>query len=309
MPEPTPAPAATAADLTGGATPTPAPAPNGADPAGTGDITGGADPDFYAFLPAEGEGDEPSLRDWAKASDIKDIAGLAKIARDNMKALRESGRLKLPGEGASDAEMAAWRKAIGVPDEPKGYKLPLLKGEDGEPIELNTAKLNAIVAGAHKHGIPAAALEPLLQELVEADAVELASLESDIQARAEAHAKKWGPRQAENVAAVTRALEALGITRDEALAIRAAITPERALDVFAKLGNGLGEDTMVEGGERKQFGVSGAEAQKQLDAKMADRNWVDRAFVPGSAENAEYNRLQNAIGEAANRKAAAEAAL
>ena len=214
----------------------------------------------------------------------------------------------MPGEGATEAEVKAFRAAIGVPDDPKGYKLPELRDEDGNPVEMNTDRLQSIAAIAHKHGIPAGALEATLQELAQADAVEAASTAADINARAEAYAKKWGAARAENVAAVTRACEALGISGDEARAIRSAISPERALEIFAKLGNGIGEDSMLEGGGRQRFGVSGAEAQKQLDLKMGDKAWHDKAMLPGSPENAEFNRLQSAIGEAEDRKARMEAA-
>ncbi len=279
----------------------------GAGGEGEGGANGAADPDWYQQLSAEADGEEPSLRDWAKSRGYKTLDDVVKSARDNQKAVRDSGRIKVPGDDAAPEDVATFRKAIGVPDDPKGYKLPELKGEDGEPIPLNTTKLQNIASIAHKHGIPAKALEATLQEIAEADALELSTTETEIQSRAEAHAAKWGAQRAEKVAAVGRGLEALGLTRDEALAIRAAITPERALDIFAKLGAGIGEDTMVDGGGRQRFGVSGAEAQKQLDAKRADPEWVKKAMVPGTPENAEYTRLNNAVGAAADRKAREDA--
>lgn len=267
----------------------------------------GGDAAFLETLSAEGEGEEPSLRDWAKSAGVKDVNHMAKLLRENMKAVRDSGRIKVPGEGASAEEIATFQKAIGVPEKPEDYKLPVLKDAEGNDVEMNSDKLAAIATIAHKHGIPAMALEATLQEIAEADAIELSNSEGEIQRRAEAHAKKWGDKRAENTANINAAATALGLTREELLAARAAWGPERALDVFAKLGAGISEDTMVDGGTRTRFGVSGAEAQKQLDEKMGDREWAKKAAVPGTPQNAEYERLNNAIATDADRKQVAEA--
>ena len=121
---------------------------------------GGADPDWYNEISAEsGQDGTPALRDWLKSAGIKDLDGLAKVARDNQKALRESGRVKIPGEGASEAEVSEWRKAIGVPDEPSGYRLPEFKDADGNPIEMNDDLLTVLADSAHKAGLPKAAYE------------------------------------------------------------------------------------------------------------------------------------------------------
>lgn len=279
---------------------------------GDGGQTDAAYQDWLAGFSADpGENESPSMRDWVQSTGAKDLNALAKIARDNQRALRESGRVKVPGEGASEQEVAEYRKALGVPDDAKGYEAPKLvdsegkqlTGSDGEPLEIDQERFGAIAAYAHEAGMPKAAFEAVMQKVAELDLQAAAAAENAIQERAAAHAKKWGDQAAEKTAAINRAAEALGLTRTELLSIRAAITPERALDIFAKLGEGISEDTMVRGSGRQSFGISGAEAQKQLDARMADKSWRDKAMVPGSQENAEYQRLNNAIGADADRKA------
>ena len=141
---------------------------------GSGDANGGAaDPDWYSNLSAESEGDAASLRDWVKSIGVKDLNGLAKVARDNQVALRESGRVKMPGADAKPEEVAAWHKAIGVPDAPTGYELQGPVGEDGNPIPLNEALTGPLAASAHKLGIPKAALEGLVQDFVKAQQDEI----------------------------------------------------------------------------------------------------------------------------------------
>lgn len=271
-----------------------------------GDMAGAADPDWYSGLSAEPDGDKAGNRDWVKAKGFKDTDGLVKAYRAAEQALHDSGRVKVPGEGASAEELAAFNKAIGVPDDAKGYKLPELKDADGNPVALNVSKLGLITEAAHKHGIPARALEGVLQEIATTDALELAAQEADLQQRAQAHAKKWGDQQDAKVAGINAAARELGISRDELLAIRAALGPERALDLMADLGSRMSEDVLVRGGgaDARRFGVSAAEAKAQYDKRMADPAWRSKAMVPGTAERQEQERLVNAMAAAADREAA-----
>lgn len=287
----------------------------GAGDAGAGAAAGGEDAASEEFLQrfsAEpGEAESPSNRDWIKSKGFKEIDGIIKSYRETEKALKDSGRVKIPGEGASAEEVTLFRKAMGVPDDAKGYAPPPLTdaegkpllGQDGQPLEIDHARFDALAGYALEAGMPKAAFEAVMAKVAQLDLQQAAEAERDIQRRAEAHAKKWGSELAEKTAAVGRALDALGLTREEGLAIRAVITPERALDIFAKLGSGIGEDTMLTGGGRQRFGISGAEAQKQLDQRRASKEWRDKAMIPGSAENAEYNRLNEAIGADAERRA------
>lgn len=317
--------AGSAADFTGGAGAADAGAGAGAgeggaaDAGGTGDAGAGAgeggaadggaggaaDPDWYGQIPADvGEGEKTSLRDWLKAAEIKDVAGLAKVARDNQLALRESGRIKVPGSGASPEEVAQFHQAIGVPEDAKGYELPQPKGEDGEPLPLNTAMLERIADSAHKLGIPKAALEGILGAEVQAQLDDLHAEETAISARAAAHVKKWGGEANEKLAAVDSALSALGVNKAESLALRAALGPERALDIFSRLGAGLSEDRFVSGDDTRKFGISGEAAQGEMDKLKADSAFMEKVRIKGSAEQVRWNRLQDAAGAAADRKAA-----
>lgn len=274
--------------------------------AGAGDQGGGADPDWFGQLPAEAEGDAPSLRDWAKAAGVKDIAGLAKMARDNMVALRDSGRVKMPGADAKPEEIAAWHKAIGVPDAPEGYELRGPVGEDGNPVPLNEGLLGPLAASAHKLGIPKTALEGLVQDFVKAQQDQIFAADTAQQQAAKDWLKAQGAEATAKLAAVDRAAEVLGLNRNDMVALRAALGAEKALPMLARIGEGLGEDRFVDGG-RVRFGVSGAQAQVEYDRLKADPAWVTKATKPGTPENAHYNRLTAAIAEEAERKARAAA--
>lgn len=268
------------------------------------EIAGGADPEFFNEISAEPEGENlPSLRDWLKSTGVKDLNGLAKVARDNQRALRESGRVKVPGEGASEEEVNAFRAAIGVPDKVEGYEFKPPVGENGEPIQLDTELLGTIAQSALKHGIPKGALEGVIADMAQSELAQAAAKDSAIVAEAERVVRGWGGEKDAKIAAVDRALKALDLSSAEAKAIRAAIGAEKALTTFARLGEGMSEDRLMLGG-KTSFGITGTQAKAELAGLQKDPGWVQKAMVPGTPENAQYRRLNDAIGAAADLEAA-----
>ncbi|RIV87497.1 hypothetical protein [Aurantiacibacter zhengii] len=276
---------------------------------GTGAGDGGASAEFLAQFSTDRDGDKPSLQDWVKSRGFKSIEDIAKSARDNQAALRDSGRIKVPGEDASDAERAAYAKAIGVPEKAEDYALPELKGEDGkpllgndgEPVPINEARLRAIHAIAHRHGVPKGALDATLQELAEADLADMQGQQAELDSKMGELLGKMGDKKAQTMAHMNAAARDLGLTTDEQKALRAALGPERTIEIMGKHGSRLGEDAFVQGDSGRGFRMSAAEAQKTLDERRGNMDWLKKADVPGTSENAEYERLLAQIGQAADR--------
>lgn len=257
-------------------------------------VDGAADPDWWGTLSAEGgDGDNPSNRDWIKANGVKDLDGLTKIARDNQRALRESGRIKIPGDGASAEEVAAFNKAIGVPDDAKGYVITAPKDADGNDLELDTALIDRMAESALKRGAPKAMFEGIVSDFIQAQLDDAAA--SDAQQRADAAAivKSWGATSKEKLAAVDRAASALGFTSADMVAIRNALGSEKALNTFVKLGEGMAEDVLISGG-RGKFGVSGAEAVAEIEKLKGDKEFQAKLMAGDSASVARWDRLNEA---------------
>lgn len=280
--------------------------------AGAGGDQGGVDPEWFGNVSAETlEGEKASNRDWLKSAGVKDLDGLVKVARDNQNALRESGRVKIPGEGASESDIKAFHKAIGVPDDPKGYEVSVPKGEDGEPmkqddgspVELDQGLIDRVAAAAHKAGVPAGAFDALVQEVVRNDMEQLAGKQAEELAEARRIADGWGADREENLAAMDNAGKVLGLTRQDMISLRGALGPEKAMGMLVKIGQGTREDTMIEG-DRRQFGIGGAKAQGELDRLKRDPDFSRKAMISGTPEEQRWNRLQAAAGEYANRQAA-----
>lgn len=273
---------------------------------GGGNDAGMADPDWYSQVSGDvGEGEKASLRDWLKAAGVKDINGLAKVARDNQAALRASGMVKVPGEGAKAEELAAFHKAIGVPDDAKGYTIGEIKDGQGNVVELDSALLDRLALRAHAIGVPKSAYEGLVSEYVQSE-IEAASLRSaEEHAEATAKLKEWGGQANAKIAAIDSAARQLGLNADELLGARRVWGAGRAMEIFAKLGEGLAEDTLIAGGRPARFGISAAQAQEQIDQMRADPATLSKMSVKGTPERARYDRLLAVIGAEDERKARA----
>lgn len=292
-------------DLIGG---DPAPAANpasgdpapGGDPAPAGDIPA----DFLALFPAEtAEGESASLQDWVKATGVKDAATLAKIARDNQKALRESGRIKVPGEGATAQEIAEYRAAIGVPEAPTGYQVPEFKDAAGNPIPINTALTERIFAKAHELGGPKALIEQLVAGEIQAQIEEYDAAVKQLQADAQKHVAGWGPEKEQGIAQVNAALKELGFSREDVDHMRAMPGGVgKFLDAMRKIGSTFTEDTLIKG-DRQTFGMTAEQAQAEINAMKADRAVADKVRVPGSPERQKWDRLNAVLAEAAAKAA------
>lgn len=267
---------------------------------------GGADPDWYGQLSSEtGEGQTASNLDVAKAKGWKTLDDVLKGYREAERAVRDGGRVKVPGEGASDEEVAAFRAAIGVPEKPEGYAIPQPKDADGNDIPINSALTERVVASAHKHGVPKAALDAILADEISAQIAEYDELVKGLQVKAGEHVKSWGEDRDAKLANVNAAAQDIGLTREDMEYLRGMPSgPGKALDMLAKFGSNFSEDSMISG-DRRTFGMNAAQAQAEIDAIKADPATFDKAMVPGSAENKRYNRAVEALGAAADKAMAA----
>lgn len=266
----------------------------GGEPAPGGD--GGPAPDWYGNLSAEtAEGETASNRDYVQAKGFKDIDGLVKAYRHAEKGLHESGRIKVPGEGATAQEVAEYRAAIGVPDKPEGYAVPEFKDAAGNPIPINTALTERIFAKAHELGGPKGLVEQLVASEVQAQIEEYDAAVKELQAEANAHIAKWGPEKEAGITQVNAALKELGFSREDVDHMRAMPGGVgKFLDAMRKVGSNFTEDTLIKG-DRSTFGMTPEAAQTELDTMKADKATAGKIMVPGSPERQRYERLLSVL--------------
>lgn len=268
--------------------------------AGAGGDAGGVPPEWYGALSAETvEGETASNLDYVKAKGFKDIDGLVKAYRHAEKGLHESGRVKVPGEGATAQEIAEYRQAIGVPDAPTGYQLPEVKGADGNPIPLNTPVAERIFAKAHELGGPKALVEQLVASEIQAQIEEHDAAVKQLQADAQKHIAGWGAEKEKGLTQVNAALKDLGFSREDVEHMRAMPSgPGKFLDAMRKVGSNFTEDTLIKG-DRQTFGMTVQQAQTELDAMKADKAQSDKVMIAGTQENLKWNRLLGVLADAA----------
>lgn len=269
------------------------------------------EPDWYQNLSAEAQGEAPSARDWVKSMGVKDLDGLAKIARDNQSALRDSGRVKVPGEGASEAERSAFNKAIGVPDKAEDYTIAVptgadgepIRGADGEPIKLDETLLGKLRPKALELGAPKGVFEGLASEFVKMQLDEMADHDNQQKTLALETAKAWGAQKADNLAAVDAAASHFKLSRDDLTGLRNVLGADKALNMLADIGRGMSEDRLLGGGGTR-FGTDPVAAAKEMDEMKAAPGMMAKISVKGSAEALRWERLQGIVGAAEERKRA-----
>lgn len=265
---------------------------------------GGSDLAWLEQLGAD-NGDGISPRDIAKAKGWKSMDDVVRSYHEVERAFRESGRVKVPTDKSTPEEVSAWRKAIGVPDTAEGYKLDPVTAPDGSEVQLDNGLLGRLAAKAHEIGVPEAAYKALVGDYVQAQLEEFSTMEAGQRADAADWVKDQGDKAAAKSAAVNRAAEALGLDGEEVLKVRNALGSKRALDMLAKLGEGIGEDVVMGLNGGQKFLMNADQAQAQIDQMKGDPATVARMTVKGTPEFAKYNRLLDIVGEAANRRAAA----
>lgn len=281
----------------------------GAGDAGAGGDAGadgakaGADPDWYSQVSADAAEGDTSLRDWLKASNVPDITALAKIARDNQVALRDSGRVKVPGDDAKPEDIAAFHRAIGVPEKADGYEFKAPDGPDGQPLPLNTPLLTRLAEKAAVSGLPKAGFEAVVQDFIAIQLDEASAADTKQKQEAAAVVKSWGGEADAKIASVDAAAKALGLTSQDMVALRGSIGANKALNMLATIGAGMGEDNFVDGG-KTAFGVDGKSAKNELDRLKGDSEFMAKARTKGSPEAVRWQRLQDAYGAYVDRQAA-----
>jgi hypothetical protein len=250
-------------------------------------------PDWFEKVSAAaGEGETASNRDWLAAKGVKDIDGLVKITRDTERSLRDGSKIKVPGDGAKPEEVAAFRAAIGVPDKIEGYEFT---GPEG--VSLDQPKIDALKASALRHGAPVEAFKGMVGDFIklQLDEAEADRVRQD--GLATAWVKEQGAKKDEQLAHIDAAARGLGLTATDMTGLRSGLGADRALSLLAKLGAGMAEDTLITGGKGR-FGVTGAEAQVELDRLKADPEFAKKVTVAGSPERLRWDRLNLAAAEA-----------
>lgn len=183
------------------------------------------------------------------AQNYRSLPDMAKALRESKQALskRVEGMVKVPGEGATAEELAAWRKAIGVPDDVAGYGITKPEALP-EGVEWNEAEAAAFAAKAHELGLPPSAVKQLLEWQTNQLGAKAEASRKDLQdlmAQEQEHLRKeWSASKYDATRALAeQAAKAHGFTDDDIATM--SVTDWKA---WAAVGAKFSESGLVQGG-------------------------------------------------------------
>jgi len=158
-------------------------------------------------IPEDLKDAKPSL------SKFQSLPDLAKSYRHLEQTLgKKANATYIPDPDAKPEEIAAYRKKIGVPETPEGYKIAPEKLPEGVTWSEELVKPYAAIA--HKYNIPEAALKELAAANVQQEALRLTEtmglLEAELKQGEETLKKDWGADFQKNINIATRAIQTVG---------------------------------------------------------------------------------------------------
>jgi hypothetical protein len=282
---------------------------------GSGDGGGGSGGDGGAgeaawlehFSAEGGDAENPSNRDWLKAKGFKTLDDLAKSYREAEHTIRNGGKLTIPGADAKPEEIAAFRKAIGVPDKVDDYAFEMPEGVTEELLDMPL--LGSIKEKAFEAGVPAAGFKSLVEGVIQQqlDAIE-ASRTAENGSRDELF-KEWGGQKDAKMADVQNAMRALDLKPLDVAAIQRGFAMQygepgskRTLELLQRLGAGLAEDTLLGGDGPKRFGITGEAAQAEIDKLIVDTEFGKKLTAKDPEAVARWDRLNAAVAADRERK-------
>ena len=198
--------------------------------------------------------------DWLEAKFWTDkgpnVEALAKSYDVAQRALgRKAQAVVPPNEKSTPEEVAEYRKALGVPDAPEGYNLKPEQLPEGVTWDENVAKRAAELA--HKHNVPAAAMQEFMKFDMERAALMNQAAANMIeeqlqQGRAELE-RVWGDKMPEKIELARRAAVTAGVDPSS----QGFVDPQ-VVKAIVSLAEKLSDDKLV-GGD--QTGVTSTRAR------------------------------------------------
>lgn len=304
-----PAAAAAAAAAAGGG--------DGGDPAAAAAAAaaaagGGGDPEWLANFSAEGgDAENPSNRDWLKSKGFKTLDDIAASYRAAEKAIHGKGAITIPGEGAKPEEIAAFNKAIGVPDNVDGYAIELPEGVKDEDLEMDL--ITPLREKALEAGVPAKGFSVLAKAVVEHQLEQLGNMKVAEDGDFGEWKKAQGDQANAKLADANSAMRHLGLSPIDVQAMQRGYFmttgkpgSAKVMDMLAKLGAGMAEDLLINpDASKRRFGVTGAEAQQEIDRLVVDKGFQEKLNAKDPDAVQRWKRLNSAVAAEKDRQEAA----
>jgi len=209
---------------------------------------------------------------------------------------KNGGAVVLPKDPADKAGYDALYKALGRPDDPKGYEIPVPEGDDGKLAE-------AFKPVAHDLGLTAAQAKGLA-EWLNGTAAEAG--EANAAAAREALQGEWGEKMTANLELARRGFTEMGLDNAAVNKIAQGYGLAETMKLFAKLAPALGEAGSLPGGQGGGFGKSAEQIAQRKHEIVNTAELRQKLYDGDPALRAEWDEI--AAFEAERAEAALKAA-
>lgn len=270
---------------------------------------GGGDPWYNGLSDdAPGEG-KLSDKAWFENKKFADLPAVVKSLREKEAQFLSGEKLVIPKDGDPPEAFDNFYNSLGRPEKPDGYEINL-----GEGVELDDGFSNAMKEAAHKAGLPqsmfAGMVEPF-NAYIETKAKEAEDERTHSKvAGMEAYKKDSGAQLTQNIAAANMAMRGLELDADAIAAIEDGLETrfpgegtKRTMEMFTRLGKGMGEDILSGGGKPPQFKMSAANAKAELEKYISDDTMRAKIMAKDPEATARRNMLMQVVAQAEDQAA------
>ena len=223
--------------------------------------------------------------------DKADVEALSKSYQGLEQLLgKKANSVPVPNEKSTPEEISAYRKAIGVPESPEGYKLKPEQLPQGVSWDDSVAKRAAELA--HKHNIPAAAMSELMKfDLERASLMNQAAasmIETQLESGRAELQRVYGDKMPEKIELARRAAVTAGVDPSS----QGFVDPQ-VVKAIVSLAEKLSDDRLVEG---NQTGISSTRARAR-DIMTNQSNPLYQRYQDGDSEIVDQVRRMITMAE------------
>jgi hypothetical protein len=211
-------------------------------------------------------------------NDKADVESLSKSYQGLEQLLgKKANAIVPPSEKSTPEEVAAYRKAIGVPESPEAYNLKPEQLPEGVTWDDNVAKKAAELA--YKHNVPAAAMQEFMKFDMERAALmnqaAAQMIETQLETGRAELQKVWGDKMPEKIELARRAAVTAGVDPTS----QGFVDPQ-VVKAIVSLAEKLSDDKLVAG---DQTGASSTRARAR-DIMTNQANPLYSRYQEGDAE-------------------------
>ncbi len=168
---------------------------------------------------------------------------------------KKANAVAVPNEKSTPEEIAAYRKAVGVPDAPDGYKLKPEQLPEGLTWDDELGKGFAEIA--HRHNIPAAAMQELAARYMASETAKLEEYSKSANAELEAGKtelrKEFGGNYEANIQLAARVANTVGLDPESP-----GLRDPNVVKALVRMGKMVSEDKISQLSQGAQAGALSA---------------------------------------------------